>query len=205
MTSPTRNASTTPTTAAPTAPAPDTAAPDSTAPDTTDTSAPESLGWSTVDTPDGPFTALFDDAGVVYASGWTDDPDYLCALIHSSLRPRRLVERDGGAVAAAVHDYYAGDLDAPARIAVRQHSGPFLRGAWAALREVPAGPPVSYRELASRSGNGEAVRAAAMCCAKNAAALFVPCHRVIRTDGSLGGFRYGLDVKRSLLAREARA
>ncbi|MFP5311092.1 MAG: methylated-DNA--[protein]-cysteine S-methyltransferase, partial [Actinomycetes bacterium] len=52
-------------------------------------------------------------------------------------------------------------------------------------------------------GNPRAVRAAASACAFNAAALFVPCHRVIRTDGSLGGFRWGLRIKESLLAREA--
>lgn len=166
--------------------------------------APDTLGWTTVDTPDGPFTVLF-DGDVVYASGWIDDPEYLRALIHPALRPARIEERSGGAAAAAVRDYYAGDLDAPGRVAVRQHSGPFLRGAWEALREVPVGPPVTYTELAVRAGNGQAVRAAAMCCAKNAAALFVPCHRVIRTDGSLGGFRYGLGVKESLIAREAGA
>lgn len=170
---------------------------------TTETPAPERLGWATIATADGPFTALFDDDGVVYASGWTDDRDYLNRLIHKSLRPETLVKRPGGEIAAAVRDYYGGDLDAPSRIAVRQQSGPFLLDAWAALREVPAGPPVTYSELAEQAGNASAIRAAAMCCAQNAAALFVPCHRVVRSDGSLGGFRYGLEIKQSLLDREA--
>jgi methylated-DNA-[protein]-cysteine S-methyltransferase len=81
--------------------------------------------------------------------------------------------------------------------------GVFLTAAWKTLREVPAGEPVSYTELAARTGNPAATRAAAQACARNAAALFVPCHRVIRTDGTLGGFRWGLPVKRWLLDHEA--
>ena len=54
------------------------------------------------------------------------------------------------------------------------------------------------------AGRPAAIRAAAQACARNAAALFVPCHRVLRTDGSLGGFRWGLDVKKWLLAHERR-
>ena len=73
------------------------------------------------------------------------------------------------------------------------------------LRTVPAGEPVTYTEFAELAGRPAAVRAAAMACARNAAALFVPCHRVLRLDGSLGGFRWGLDVKRWLLAHEAAA
>ena len=164
-----------------------------------------SLRWAGVDTTDGRFTAVFDDAGVVYASGWTDDPDYLRSLIAPALRTEEIVESDGGDVVAAVDAYYAGDLAAPSRVAVRQTSGPFLTAAWAALRDVPAGPPVTYTRLAELAGNAAAVRGAASCCARNAAALFVPCHRVVRTDGTLGGFRYGLDVKQSLLDREAAA
>jgi methylated-DNA-[protein]-cysteine S-methyltransferase len=62
---------------------------------------------------------------------------------------------------------------------------------------------VSYTELAAKAGRPEAVRAAASACARNAAALFVPCHRVLRSDGSLGGFRWGTTVKRWLLEHEA--
>jgi methylated-DNA-[protein]-cysteine S-methyltransferase len=79
----------------------------------------------------------------------------------------------------------------------------FLAGAWKALRDVRPGEPVTYTELAARTGNPAAIRAAAQACARNAAGLFVPCHRVIRTDGSLGGFRWGLEVKQWLLAHES--
>jgi methylated-DNA-[protein]-cysteine S-methyltransferase len=68
---------------------------------------------------------------------------------------------------------------------------------------VKAGEPVTYTGFADLAGRPAAVRAAAMACARNAAALFVPCHRVLRLDGSLGGFRWGIPVKRWLLDHEA--
>ena len=77
-----------------------------------------------------------------------------------------------------------------------------MQHAWDVLRTVQAGAPVTYSEYASMSGRPAAVRAAASACARNSAALFVPCHRVIRIGGNLGGFRWGLDVKRWLLAHE---
>jgi methylated-DNA-[protein]-cysteine S-methyltransferase len=88
-------------------------------------------------------------------------------------------------------------------VPVRQRSGEFLEHAWDVLRTVPAGAPVTYTEYAAKSGRPAAVRAAASACARNSAALFVPCHRVLRTDGTLGGFRWGVEVKRKLLAHEA--
>jgi methylated-DNA-[protein]-cysteine S-methyltransferase len=160
---------------------------------------------STMDTPTGPFTVVTDGDNAVLAAGWTDGSDALLPLIHPSLRgvPKR--RPDLGPVTAAVRDYLDGDLDAPAVVAVRQHTGgAFLPAAWKTLREVAPGEPVSYAEFAARTGNPAAIRAAAQACARNAAALFVPCHRVVRSDGSLGGFRWGLDVKRWLLAHEAR-
>lgn len=160
---------------------------------------------STVDTPIGPFTVLVDGDGAVLASGWTAEPDELLALVSRSLRPaqpRRCT--DLGPVTAAVTAYHQGELDAIDAIPVRQRSGEFLEHAWDVLRAVPAGAPVSYTELAEKTGRPAAVRAAATACARNAAALFVPCHRVLRADRTLGGFRWGLPVKRWLLDHEAR-
>jgi methylated-DNA-[protein]-cysteine S-methyltransferase len=160
---------------------------------------------STMDTPVGPFTAIVDDDGAVLASGWTGDIDALIPLIHPDLRnsERPQSRRDLGAVTAAIRTYHDGDLAAPDAITVRQHSGgAFLTAAWKMLREVEPGAPVTYTELAARTGNAAAVRAAAQACARNAAALFVPCHRVIGTDGTMRGFRWGTDVKRWLLDHE---
>jgi methylated-DNA-[protein]-cysteine S-methyltransferase len=157
----------------------------------------------TTSTPVGPFTVLAAADHAVLASGWTDDPETLRVLVHPSLRPDRVTAGDGGDIAAAVEAYLAGDLTATDRIPVRQASGPFLAHSWDVLRTVPAGAPVTYTRYAELAGRPAAVRAAANACARNAAALFVPCHRVLRTDGSLGGFRWGLPVKRWLLDHEA--
>ena len=154
--------------------------------------------WSTVDTPIGPFTVLADDDAVL-ASGWTSTVDDLLRLAPMRAEPRA----DLGRFTKAVLAYHDGDLGAIDDIPVRQSGGRFLVAAWTALRAVPPGRPVSYTGLAARAGRPAAVRAAAQACARNATALFVPCHRVIRTDGTLGGFRWGLPAKRWLLAHEA--
>lgn len=159
---------------------------------------------STVDTQLGPFTALVDPDGAVLASGWTADADELLALVSPGLRPVQPQRRaDLGPVTAAVLAYHRGQLDAIDPVAVRQHSGEFLEHVWEVLRAVPAGAPLSYTELADKAGRPAAVRAAASACARNATALFVPCHRVLRTDGTLGGFRWGLSIKRRLLDHES--
>ncbi|MFT4043810.1 MAG: methylated-DNA--[protein]-cysteine S-methyltransferase [Gordonia sp. (in: high G+C Gram-positive bacteria)] len=160
--------------------------------------------FATIGTPDGPFTVIADAHDVVLASGWTDDPDYLLALIHRTIRPPSVrPSTQLGALTEAVSAYYAGQLSAIDAIAVRQRSGPFLEQAWQTLRTLTPGEPASYRQFAELAGEPNAIRAAASACARNAAALFVPCHRVVRSDGSLGGFRYGLTIKQSLLAHES--
>jgi methylated-DNA-[protein]-cysteine S-methyltransferase len=141
--------------------------------------------------------------GALLAAGWTADSEELLPVVHPSLRPgslRRLA--DAGEVSDAVRRYHAGELTAIDPIPVRQYSGEFLRHAWDVLRAVPAGAPITYTEYAAKSGRPAAVRAAASACARNAVALFVPCHRILRLDGSLGGFRWGLPVKRWLLDHE---
>ncbi|MDA3646116.1 methylated-DNA--[protein]-cysteine S-methyltransferase [Saccharopolyspora indica] len=161
---------------------------------------------STVDTPAGPFTAVIDTDGAVLASGWTAEAGELIPLISPDLFTNTpAVVRDLGPVTRAVRAYHDGDVHAVEEIEVRQSSGPFLEHAWEVLRKVPAGEPVSYAEYAALAGRPQAVRAAASACARNAAALFVPCHRVLRSDGSLGGFRWGAPVKRWLLDHEAAA
>jgi methylated-DNA-[protein]-cysteine S-methyltransferase len=156
----------------------------------------------TMSTPDGPFTIIARD-GAVLASGWTAVPGELTGQIHPTLLPGGYDTVSGlGPISAAVEEFYAGDPRAAMHVPVRQLSGPFRSHAWNVLRTVAAGHPVTYTEYAELSGNAKAVRAAASACAFNAAALFVPCHRVIRTDGSLGGFRWGLAIKESLLDRE---
>jgi methylated-DNA-[protein]-cysteine S-methyltransferase len=156
---------------------------------------------ATTDTPTGPFTMIVDDDEAVLASGWTADVRQLMVLAKLTEHPEH--REDVGVPLKALKSYMDGDLTAIDDVRVRQHSGEFLNHAWTVLREVPAGVPVTYSEFAARTGRPAAVRAAAQACARNAAALFVPCHRVLRLDGTLGGFRWGLPVKRWLLEHEA--
>ena len=81
----------------------------------------------------------------------------------------------------------------------------FQQRVWQALREVPAGGTASYAEIARRIGAPRAVRAVAGACAANELAVAIPCHRVIRNDGALSGYRWGVERKRALLEREAQA
>lgn len=142
--------------------------------------------------------------GAVRLFGWLEEEPNI-ARLPAALRERGLTEGDGPAgVRDAVDRYGQGELDALGSIDVAQEGGEFFQAAWAAMREVGAGHPVTYTELATAAGRPSAVRAAASACARNHVALIVPCHRIVRRDGGLGGFFYGLEIKRALQAHEAR-
>lgn len=78
----------------------------------------------------------------------------------------------------------------------------FQQRVWQALRDIPAGTTLSYAEIARRIGSPEAVRAVGSACAANVLAVAIPCHRVVRSDGGLSGYRWGVERKQTLLARE---
>lgn len=79
----------------------------------------------------------------------------------------------------------------------------FQQAVWAALRAIPPGETRTYAQIAAAAGRPAAVRAAGTACGDNVLAVLIPCHRVVRGDGSLGGYAYGLERKRTLLARES--
>lgn len=159
---------------------------------------------ATVTTPLGPFTALVDEDGAVLASGFTDAVADLLALVAPALRPEAVTARaDLGDVTAAVVAFHEGDPAPAAAVAVRQAGGATLSAIWARMREVPAGEPTTYGDLAAAAGHPRGHRLAAAACVRNAATLFVPCHRVLRRGGGLGGYRWGLEVKQQLLDLEA--
>ena len=81
----------------------------------------------------------------------------------------------------------------------------FQQRVWKALQQIPPGTTATYTEIAKKIGMPKAVRAVAQACGANALAVAIPCHRVIKNDGSLSGYRWGVDRKRALLEREARA
>lgn len=91
------------------------------------------------------------------------------------------------------------DLDLP----LDARGTPFQNSVWQALRAIPAGATASYAQIAHRIGAPDAARAVARACAANPLALAIPCHRVLRSDGSLSGYRWGVERKRALLEREA--
>jgi methylated-DNA-[protein]-cysteine S-methyltransferase len=155
------------------------------------------MSTTTIPTPAGPFTVVVSDPGAVRAAGFTTD---VAELLPGAVpRPRS----DLGDITKAVRAYLDGDLAAIDGVPVEQPGGEFMAAAWRALRGTRPGDRLTYTALAGRAGRPSAVRAAANACARNAAALFVPCHRVLRTDGGLGGYRWGTDVKRWLLDHEA--
>ena len=80
---------------------------------------------------------------------------------------------------------------------------PFHQKVWTALRNIPVGVTTTYSDLAARIDDPKAVRAVASACASNRLAVAIPCHRVLRNDGSLSGYRWGVQRKRSLIEREA--
>lgn len=105
-------------------------------------------------------------------------------------------------VVARLRAYFAGDLAAIDAIEVRHAGSPFRLRVWEALRRIPAGQTFTYAELASEAGSPNAVRAAGTACGMNQVGVIVPCHRVVRTGGGLGGYAGGLDKKRWLLTHE---
>jgi AraC family transcriptional regulator of adaptative response/methylated-DNA-[protein]-cysteine methyltransferase len=80
----------------------------------------------------------------------------------------------------------------------------FQHRVWQALREIPVGTTATYTKIAERIGMPKAVRAVAAACAANKLAVAIPCHRVVRNDGSLSGYRWGVERKRALIVREAK-
>ena len=153
---------------------------------------------TTMSTPVGELALLVRD-DVLVAAGFTDVHDQH-ARLHTDV-PLRIVDRLGR-FSDALTAYFDGEVTAMDALPVDQPGGAFRQAAWKVMREVRPGEVISYAELAARAGNPGAVRAAGTACATNMVAPIVPCHRIVRTGGALGGYYYGLDVKEWLLAHE---
>ena len=93
----------------------------------------------------------------------------------------------------------------PLSFALDPRGTEFQQRVWQALRNIPAGQTRSYAQLAQAIAQPGAVRAVGSACGANPIAVLIPCHRVVRSDGSLGGFHWGLDLKQQLLLRESRS
>jgi AraC family transcriptional regulator, regulatory protein of adaptative response / methylated-DNA-[protein]-cysteine methyltransferase len=133
-----------------------------------------------------------------------NDPDELVRNLQDRFPKARLIgaDRDYEALVAQVVGFVESPkvgLDLPLDV----RGTAFQQRVWQALREIPAGATVSYAEIARRIGSPKAVRAVAGACFANNLAVAIPCHRVIRHDGALSGYAWGVDRKRVLLVREA--
>jgi methylated-DNA-[protein]-cysteine S-methyltransferase len=115
---------------------------------------------------------------------------------------RVLARSDPLGLGTRARAYFAGDLEALARVPVEGGGTPFQRRVWEALRQIAAGTTLGYAALATRLGSPGAARAVGLANGKNPIAIAVPCHRVIGADGSLTGYAGGLERKRWLLAHE---
>jgi methylated-DNA-[protein]-cysteine S-methyltransferase len=166
---------------------------------------PADIIWAaTLGTPAGPLSVLAHGEALV-AAGFTADPGELHARLHPSLLPLPLAADGLPWLVKPLSDYFDGDLAALDGLPVHQPAAGSRERVWAQLRAVPAGTTISYSGLAARAGIPRAPRAAGAACAANLVAPVVPCHRALRSDGSLGGYYYGLARKRWLLRHEGAA
>ncbi|HET6817598.1 MAG TPA: methylated-DNA--[protein]-cysteine S-methyltransferase [Mycobacteriales bacterium] len=156
---------------------------------------------TTLATPIGDLAMLVHD-DVLVAAGFSTVSDQYSRLRDAP--PLRLVD-DLGRFTDAMTAYFDGDVRAMETLPVSQPGGPFRQAAWKVMREIRPGEVITYGELAERAGNPRAVRAAGSACAQNLVAPIVPCHRIVRAGGNLGGYYYGLDAKSWLLEHERRS
>ena len=132
-----------------------------------------------------------------------DEPQALLEQLQDQFPKARLI--GGDAAYERLVAEVVGFVEAPALgldLPLDVQGTAFQERVWQALREVPVGSRVSYTEIAERIGAPKAVRAVAMACAANRIAVAIPCHRVVRRDGDISGYRWGVERKRQLLARE---
>lgn len=134
-----------------------------------------------------------------------DDPNRLILSLQQRFPRARQTDDDASkALIAQVARFIQSPstgLDAP----LDMHGSDFQQRVWRALREIPAGATASYTDIAKSIGAPTAVRAVAQACANSKIAVAVPCHRIVRSDGSISGYAWGVQRKRALLDREARA
>jgi AraC family transcriptional regulator of adaptative response/methylated-DNA-[protein]-cysteine methyltransferase len=133
-----------------------------------------------------------------------DDPDALVRDLQDRFPKAELIGAEPGferTVAQVVAFVEAPNLGLDLPLDVRGTA--FQQRVWQALRQIPAGQTVGYAELAARLGMPQGARAIAGACAANPVAVAIPCHRVVRNDGSISGYRWGVERKQALLQREA--
>ncbi len=164
------------------------------------------LAYRTVDTPIGALLLAATDRGVVRVAFEIEGHDRVLDDLAARVSPRILnTTKRLDTLARELDEYFAGrrlGFDVPIDFTL---SRGFRRDVLGHLAVIPYGSTESYAQVAVATGNPRAVRAVGTACATNPLPIVIPCHRVVRTDGSLGGYLGGLDAKRTLLDLEAAA
>jgi AraC family transcriptional regulator of adaptative response/methylated-DNA-[protein]-cysteine methyltransferase len=161
------------------------------------------IQYTLQDSPLGRLLVAYTEHGVCMVSLGDDDESLIAALRKEYPQADLHAAMDAGQPwAAAIEAYLRGasSIDVPVDVP----GTAFQRQVWQALREIPFGSTRTYQQIAEKLGNPKAVRAVGHACATNPVALVVPCHRAVRTDGGLGGYRWGIQRKERLLAQENR-
>lgn len=156
------------------------------------------IRWAVTETSIGPMLLAATDKGVCRLA-FNESGDALARRFPNAT----LIE--GGDVFAALLADVVASVETPgdfSHIPLDVKGTAFQEACWKALRAIPPGETRTYAQIAAAAGNPNAVRAAGSANARNNVAVLIPCHRVIRTGGNLGGYAYGLDIKRELLRRE---
>jgi AraC family transcriptional regulator of adaptative response/methylated-DNA-[protein]-cysteine methyltransferase len=164
--------------------------------------AGETIQFGIVKSPLGRLLVAWTERGVCTVS--IGDNDRSLERVFRNDFPNAEIRAAGSAInewMAAIVRSLDGERPNPA-IPIDARGSAFQTRVWAALQTIPRGTTLSYSEVAKRIGRPSAVRAVARACATNPVALLIPCHRVIREDGGLGGYRWGIERKEQLLARE---
>lgn len=153
---------------------------------------------STAKTPIG-ILYLVSDGEFLLGAGFRSHNDLIRRLDDLDRSQKLSAVRNIPEVTNAVSSYFDGNIDAFNSLKCRQPGGEFYQSVWKAMRKIEAGSTYSYGELARKAGKPRAARAAGTACATNLIAPIIPCHRVIRSDGELGNYGFGLEKKEWLL------
>lgn len=156
------------------------------------------IRWTIAETSLGPLLIAATDKGlcrVAFDEDWTS--------LATRFANAEIVQ--GGAALAELAARVVGEVESPGRhtdLPLDVQGTAFQEAVWEALRRIPAGETLSYAQLAAAAGSPAAVRAVGTACGDNNVAVIIPCHRIRRADGSIGGYAYGADRKAALLKRE---
>lgn len=162
------------------------------------------VGYTTLDSPIGGLLVASTRAGVVRLAFECEDSDAVLGELAATVSPRMLASpRHTDAAARELDEYFSGrrrEFDLPVDLEL---VGGFRRDVLDRLRQIPFGSTATYAAIAASVGNPGAVRAVGTACARNPVPLIVPCHRVVRSDGTIGNYRGGTAAKHALLAMES--